>query len=48
MEEILFFHDFTITVVVFILRFVGWAMGGAMCRQHIDVGLLEGQAVECV
>lgn len=48
MEEIIFFHDFTMVVVVFILSFVGRAMAGAMVNRAVDVGLLERQSVECV
>ena len=48
MEEYMFFHDFTMVVLVFIIRFVGYIICRALARPYINTGLLEGQAVECV
>lgn len=48
MEEFIFFHDFAIVILVFIIRFVGYIMGSMLGNSHINVGLLEGQAIECI
>lgn len=47
-EEFIFFHDFTMVLLTFILAFVG--IGITQIRQNpwINTSLLEGQAVECV
>ena len=47
-EEFLFFHDFTIIILVIILSFVGVIMAGAWLNQRVNTTLLEGQVVECV
>ena len=48
MEEFIFFHDFTIVILVFIVRFVGCIITRMMFNLHVNTGLLEGQLVECV
>jgi hypothetical protein len=48
MEEFIFFHDFTIVVLVFIVRFVSYIMTRMLFNSHVNTGLLEGQIVECV
>ena len=47
-EEFIYFHDFTIVILVAILRFVGVAIGGALVNKSTNLTLLEGQTVECV
>ena len=48
MEELVFFHDFTMVVLVFIVRFVGYIIGQLPRSKWLDASLLEGQAIECV
>jgi cytochrome c oxidase subunit 2 len=48
MEEFIFFHDFTIIILTFILRFVGYLIGGLLINRYVDKGLLEGQLLERV
>jgi uncharacterized membrane protein (DUF4010 family) len=48
MEEFIFFHDFTMVVLVFIIRFVGYVMGRMLINTYVNTGLLEGQLIECV
>ena len=48
MEEFVYFHDFTIVILVGILRFVAVAMRGSLINKRISLGLLEAQVVECV
>ena len=48
MEEFIFFHDFTLVVLVFIVRFVGYAIVSMLFNLYINTGLLEGQLIECV
>lgn len=48
MEEFVFFHDFTIVILVFIIRFVGLVIGTILFGGHINTGLLEGQTIECI
>lgn len=47
-EEFIFFHDFTILILSFILRFVGYLIGGLLVNRYVDKGLLEGQLLERV
>ena len=47
-EEFIFFHDFAIVVLVFIVRFVGYIIVRILTNQFINTGLLEGQVVECI
>lgn len=47
-EEFIFFHDFAMVVLVFILRVVGVALGGTYTAPAVNQGLLEGQTIECV
>ena len=48
MEEFLFFHDFTIVILVIILRFVGVVLAGSFVGGRIRTNLLESQVVECI
>ncbi len=47
-EEFIFFHDFAMVVLVFILRTVGVVLGGVYFAPIINRGLLEGQTIECI
>lgn len=47
-EEFIYFHDFAIVVLTFIIRAVTAALVGIFSRAVVDRGLLEGQAVECI
>lgn len=47
-EEFLFFHDFAILVLIFIIRAVGLVIGGVLTAPYVDLGLLEGQIIECI
>lgn len=47
-EEFAYFHDFTIVILVFILRAVGFIMVRILKNLFVNRGLLEGQAVECI
>lgn len=46
MEEFLYFHDFALVVLVFILRLVGYIMGARLLGRALNTGLLEGQTLE--
>jgi len=48
MEEFIFFHDFTIIILVFIIRFVGLIMLTALTNKNLHTQLLEGQVLEWV
>ena len=47
-EEFIFFHDFTIVVLTFIVRFVSYIMVRILFNSHVNTGLLEGQVIECI
>ena len=47
-EEFAFFHDFTMVVLVFIIRYVGVVMATMLSNKLINVNLLDGQIVECI
>lgn len=46
MEEFIFFHDFTLIVLVFIISFVFYLIGGLIVSPWVHRGLLEGQVLE--
>lgn len=46
MEEFIFFHDFTLIVLTFIISFVFYLIGGLMVNPWVNRGLLEGQILE--
>ena len=46
MEEFLFFHDFTLVVLAFILTLTGYLMLVALAGKRVNTGLLEGQLLE--
>jgi cytochrome c oxidase subunit 2 len=46
MEEFLFFHDFALVILAFILALVGYMMGAALFNRAVSTGLLEGQLIE--
>ena len=48
MEEFLYFHDFALTLLVFILGLVRYMLFLSWGRRRIDTGLLEGQLLEGV
>lgn len=48
MEEFIFFHDFAIVVLVFIISVVGVIMWGMLARPYVHRGLMEAQVLECV
>lgn len=48
MEELIYFHDFTLIVLAFILVLVGLRMAGALKAPVINKALLQGQALECI
>ena len=48
MEEFLFFHDFAMVVLTFIIVAVGLAMLGMLTSGFVHRGLLEAQLLECV
>lgn len=47
-EEFLFFHDFAILILIFTIRAVGLILIGVLFASFTDLGLLEGQIIECV
>ena len=47
-EEFVFFHDFAMVVLVFIISAVGYIMGGMLAGPYVHRGLMEAQALECV
>jgi len=47
-EEFIFFHDFTIIILVFIIRFVGLMILTALTNKNLHTQLLEGQVLEWV
>lgn len=46
MEEFIFFHDFAMIILVFIVRFVGLMILGALGNKNLHTQLLEGQVLE--
>ncbi len=48
MEEFMFFHDFALVILSFILGLVGFVLIMALWGKRINTGLLEGQVVEGV
>ena len=46
MEEFLFFHDFTLVILTFILTLVGYILFISFIGRGISTGLLEGQTLE--
>uniref|UniRef100_A0AAU7VFN2 Cytochrome c oxidase subunit 2 n=1 Tax=Ikanecator primus TaxID=3115570 RepID=A0AAU7VFN2_9MAXI len=48
MEEFLFFHDFALVVLAFILGLVGYMMVIAVTNRSVVTGLLEGQTLEAL
>ncbi len=46
MEEFLFFHDFAMTILAFILGLVGYMIGLSLVGRRVFTGLLEGQTIE--
>jgi cytochrome c oxidase subunit 2 len=48
MEEFVFFHDFALVVLTFIVRFVGYIIVRMLGNAYVNTGLLEGQIIECV
>ncbi len=47
-EEFIFFHDFAIVILTYILSGVGFVMVRLAQNSFINQGLLEGQVIECV
>ena len=47
-EEFIFFHDFTMLILVFIIRFVGLIILMAFANKNLHTQLLEGQVLEWV
>ena len=47
-EEFIFFHDFAIVVLVFIVSFVRYIMTRIVFNRYVNTGLLEGQMIECI
>ncbi len=47
-EEFLFFHDFALVVLAFILGLVGYIMVIAVTNRRVVTGLLEGQTLEAL
>ena len=48
MEEFIFFHDFVITILIFILTLVGFIMVSLYFNKLTHQSLLEGQLLECI
>jgi len=46
MEEFLYFHDFALVILSFILGVVGYMMAASLPRKALNTGLLEGQLIE--
>ena len=47
-EEFIYFHDFTITILVVILRFVRVAMARSPINSLVRLNLVERQTIECI
>ncbi len=47
-EEFHYFHDFSNSILAFILRFVGFIITTIILNKHINKNLLSGQIIECV
>lgn len=47
-EEFIFFHDFVITILIFILTLVGYIITSMCFNKFTNQGLLEGQFLECI
>ena len=48
MEEFIFFHDYIIIILIYILSVVGWIIVRLARSPWTHRGLMEGQLVECV
>ena len=47
-EEFIFFHDYLILVLVFVITGVGYFLGGLIITRFSHRGLIEGQLLESV
>lgn len=47
-EELLYFHDFVIVILVLILSVVAVSMVGRFFGGYINKNLLQGQLIECI
>ncbi len=47
-EEFIFFHDFAIVVLVFIIGAVGCVIGRMLFSPFVHRGLMEAQVLECI
>lgn len=48
MEEFIFFHDFAMVVLIFIIRLVAGITGRMLQRKLVHRGLAESQLLECI
>ena len=48
LEEFIYFHDFTILILTFIIRLVGWIMISIFLNKVLRTRIREGQLLECV
>lgn len=48
MEEFIFFHDFAILVLIFIISVVGMVLISLLMGRFINLNLLEGQVIEFI
>nr|YP_007025686.1 cytochrome c oxidase subunit II [Neotrypaea thermophila]AEW68325.1 cytochrome c oxidase subunit II [Neotrypaea thermophila] len=48
MEQLTFFHDHTMVVIILIMSFVGYMMGSLFVNKYINRFLLENQNIEIV
>lgn len=47
-EEFLFFHDYALVVLTLIIRFVAFIIVITLKNSWLNLGLLEGQLLECI
>jgi cytochrome c oxidase subunit 2 len=47
-EELIFFYDFAMMVLVFIITFVSFAILGALINKNLSTLITEGQLLECI
>lgn len=48
MEQLIFFHDYTIIIMIMIMFLVGYILVGSYITNRYNLGLFEGQELEII
>lgn len=48
MEQLIFFHDYTIIIIIIVIFLVGYILVGSCFRKRYNLGLFEGQELEII